>query len=507
MEEESVHEDELVWGYVLRQYLQGDRSDLDFHGESLFVKTESAVYRIKQTNFKEPFPDDLWPALWVSRGAWFTADRRLIYSYFVMKSRVALFEQETGRGPIAPSPADIRDATRFLKQEFVRAPGDVALRHLFEYKDDTCPREIQNVRCVNTDTLIFIHTAAKIVAIHRSFDVETRADAQKQETPSSVTRASVTDGSVMPLISPHMEWDRIRELIDRSIQEKFSRQPQSNYRRAEGDSPESLQKEPIVQLDAEQKFRKAAAKTSFGELGFYPSTEEIVAAKKRLALDPDFFNVAVVGRSGSGSSSIVRALAGDPSEGDLSSPPHTRHMSRHIGSNWFRGGKVMFFDFPGVGERQYFQAWDLCGFDLIILVVGDENLLDTDLNILRHCRNLGIPSLLARTKCDVQLQSIHYALAKGIEESVKYGCHHHEDLDKQFRRAREDFRRETKKSLLTQLKNERLERHAKVYLVNANSLRRFASGRGDEFVIDEARLEQRLGSTSDCESSEGNSFE
>eukprot|EP01055_Gregarina_sp_Pseudo9_P005732 Gregarina_sp_Pseudo_9__5731@NODE_834_length_2149_cov_19_084360_g782_i0_p1_GENE_NODE_834_length_2149_cov_19_084360_g782_i0NODE_834_length_2149_cov_19_084360_g782_i0_p1_ORF_typecomplete_len580_score136_36IIGP/PF05049_13/2_9e20Taxilin/PF09728_9/6_9e07WEMBL/PF05701_11/1_9e07DUF3584/PF12128_8/1e06BicD/PF09730_9/3_5e06CCCAP/PF15964_5/3_8e05AAA_13/PF13166_6/3_9e05Filament/PF00038_21/0_00022Myosin_tail_1/PF01576_19/6_9e05CCDC73/PF15818_5/0_00017SHE3/PF17078_5/0_81SHE3/PF17078_5/0_0024Prominin/PF05478_11 len=209
-----------------------------------------------------------------------------------------------------------------------------------------------------------------------------------------------------------------------------------------------------------------------------PTTEEIDAARKQLSFRADCLHVALVGRSGSGCTSIFEALAAESS---------AMLISQSDGYALKLFENVILFGLPSWGsqfasQHRYFEKFKLFAFDAIFLVV-DGNLLETDLNILKHCQDLAIPFRLIRTKCDLEILRMRENLEKENPFDIPFIG---DKLYTHFNAPNSPFRTEVKGLLSKQLDEAKIG-DKRVYLINRQSLQGRTTNRQDQddFLLDE----------------------
>ncbi|KAI8986577.1 interferon-inducible GTPase-domain-containing protein [Pilobolus umbonatus] len=140
---------------------------------------------------------------------------------------------------------------------------------------------------------------------------------------------------------------------------------------------------------------------------FIAASEETLAeAKEKIGLDTiNFYNVAVVGSSGTGKSFIVNAIRGHMNTGKGSARVgETETTRKPTGYHHPYFKNLMIWDMPGVGTSNhsintYFDDNYLTTFDLLIMVVGNR-LLTNEWLIANEAQKLNMSLIYVRTKID-----------------------------------------------------------------------------------------------------------
>lgn len=143
------------------------------------------------------------------------------------------------------------------------------------------------------------------------------------------------------------------------------------------------------------------------------SKESMVAQFKKDLEDyhKTIIKCAIIGRSGTGKSSLINAIAGQ-NVAETGVTETTMFVEEPITHNG-----LLFFDLPGCGtpnfpKDNYLKTFDLNSFDFIILATGDR-FCEDDLYLIDELTKRKKPIFLVRTKIDI---SIDRELRKGITE-------------------------------------------------------------------------------------------
>lgn len=124
---------------------------------------------------------------------------------------------------------------------------------------------------------------------------------------------------------------------------------------------------------------------------------------------------AIIGRSGTGKSSLINAIAGQY-VAETGVTETTMSVEEPIAH-----GGLLFYDLPGCGtsnfpKNEYISKFNLAEFDCLILVTADR-FYEDDLYIIDELTKIKKPIFIVRTKIDF---SIDRELRKGISEKETY---------------------------------------------------------------------------------------
>ncbi|KAG1173283.1 hypothetical protein G6F70_005942 [Rhizopus microsporus] len=187
-------------------------------------------------------------------------------------------------------------------------------------------------------------------------------------------------------------------------------------------------------------------------------------AEAEIQLDTvSFYNVAVVGMSGTGKSSLVNAIRGykdtDKRAAKVGEVETTAVPRPYPHPDLTT---MVIWDMPGVGTKShpretYFEDNYLCAFDLLVIVLGNR-LMQDDIDISLKAKQYQIPVLYVRSKADQAIASKE-ARHQGDKEFV-------------WAAAVGELVLEVKDSVFSQLKESRLNTK-KLFIVSSSTLRQF----------------------------------
>ncbi|KAI8068128.1 interferon-inducible GTPase-domain-containing protein [Gilbertella persicaria] len=178
-----------------------------------------------------------------------------------------------------------------------------------------------------------------------------------------------------------------------------------------------------------------------------------------------FYNVAVVGASGTGKSSVVNAIRGyKDTHPKASRVGEVETTHKPVAFQHPDLTSMIIWDMPGVGTKRhpretYFEDNFLCAFDLLVIVLGNR-LMQDDIDIAFKAKDQRIPVLFVRSKAD-----------QAIDSKIR---RHEDDDEYQWATAVGELVYEVKDSVFTQLRQNQLNTK-KLFIVSAASLQLFVA--------------------------------
>lgn len=207
-----------------------------------------------------------------------------------------------------------------------------------------------------------------------------------------------------------------------------------------------------------------------------PTEEEYAAAKQRIQYREGLLHIAITGVSGSGKSSLLNALLGlrNGTEGAASvgTAETTETITRYPDPQ--PDNPFVYYDVPGAGTLrvpgwQYFLSQGLYVFDAVIIVL-DNRVMEIDIEILKDCRRMNIPTYLVRSKARQHV--LNTMLDLGPMGII--------DRDAAQRTARDKHIRDTQETVKRNLREAELPSQ-RVYIVDKEILWRIVSGQATQY--------------------------
>lgn len=341
-------------------------------------------------------------------------------------------------------------------------------------------------------------TIAIIKAKHRvEGDGQSPMQGRREEGEEDVVDTEIQEDKELPHLQVTTELlDDKRNTLARKIDEQTNpRSPQETETEAEAEDrrldkvsqlPEGGKPVPVrtgIAKEIRERIEKRAQRgkeihgpkqTSHGpgekiSQILLPSLEELQSSMEKIQYSVEYFAFAVTGASGTGKSSLINIFLNLPdthkdaartglveTTSTLGRYPDPSDQSPYKWNVWY--------DVPGAGTTDipwphYFIEESLFIFDLI-LVVFDNRFTQIDVDILRNCQLLGIPSFIIRSKADSHIKN--HMKSKGYESEDDM-----EDVENLRRGSRDHFITTTRQNVKRELEKAGLPPQ-KVYIVSCS---------------------------------------
>ncbi|KAI8988927.1 P-loop containing nucleoside triphosphate hydrolase protein [Pilobolus umbonatus] len=207
----------------------------------------------------------------------------------------------------------------------------------------------------------------------------------------------------------------------------------------------------------------------------------------------NYYNVAVIGRQGTGKSSIINGILGYKDENNyaasISELSHNKHKIAGYRNTTLK--RLYLWDMPAIDlgltrMEAYCEANYLEVFDCVIVVI-DRSVLEADTEIASVIQKKGIPMLIVRNKCD---EAINSKICR-FNSMMK-------DQTMQWATAAGKLVKETRKYIYEELRKKNVS-STDLFLVSAHTIRELVNSVNSPnymeknlLLIDEARLLKSL---------------
>ncbi|CAO3625411.1 unnamed protein product [Cunninghamella blakesleeana] len=236
------------------------------------------------------------------------------------------------------------------------------------------------------------------------------------------------------------------------------------------------------------------------------------AARRSIGLDCEqFYNVAVVGVSGTGKSSVVNGIMGYRDNDKIAAATgESETTKKPRGYRHPDLRSMIIWDMPGANTMNhpastYFQDKFLCAFDSLIIVTA-ERLMETDIKIAKQAQQWQIPVLIVRNKADQAIESKIRKLKSLNSSTENIQMNHQENDSKKKKEKKVDdlhhklwseavgqLSKEVRKSIYRQMKDNKISTK-RLFTISAWHLQEFVSALSQKKLVDNLELidEQRF---------------
>lgn len=326
----------------------------------------------------------------------------------------------------------------------------------------------------------------------REEQVSLKAEREKSKEQAELAERKRVEGKKMEGDAKEAEWkvEREKELQRlRDLEEEM---------KAMKEKERQLEEETKAAKEEAEKERAARREMENGRQPTkWPTRKEFEDGRKLIQYNKKNLHFAIVGKSGSGKSSLINGFLNRTSNQSGAAATGVTETTSTIGRYPDPGEQAprpwtVWYDVPGAGTQnvsawQYFINQGLFVFDIILIAIGDR-FEETDIQLLKDCNRFNIPALIVRSKADMHIDNL-------VKEEGGWG----ESVDRQtYKRCRKTFITDSRQMVRNELRKAGLDEQ-EVYLVSSYTLRavynRALEGSEDNLpfnMIDEKKLVQAI---------------